>query len=471
MKLLFLAFGINLIVTAILCQSSFEIKFNSPNQDFGISSFEAGGYYYSLGGQLDSNDFQKALVCRFNNDNDLLVKQIIKQDTHFMYSFGIDKYNSILLIGRIVDTLYHYLCVAEFTYDLELVSEKYYNIIPSGYDYFTPYDMVINQEGNIVLAGHMDDFPSSTIQGFMMVELDIEGNLINYNHYTNNSFDGEEGADLVVKSDGTGYYYFNCGNYDWIELDNDLEFIMGGYGLEVGGLATCRYLSDGNFLFISTRSNLNYFYDLQLIQYNPSFQALKDTIIIEEGRQWAARFKGMDFIDENIIWVATHDCWASPYGTEIYQIYIFDSDFNVIGNKYLGGDTQYDFRYVTATSDGGCIITGTTNQEQGSLYQDIFIKKVMPDDIITGTDEKVFSEFKDVFVYPNPVSDKIYLKTERENLSLILYGANGNVLYKDWIRPHQQSEINISWLPKGFYIYSIINESGKAIDGGKLLKQ
>jgi len=181
--------------------------------------------------------------------------------------------------------------------------------------------------------------------------------------------------------------------------------------------------------------------------------------------------KGLDWVDEDNIWVAVHDSWISPSGTEIYKIYLFDSNWNVKGSKYYGGDNQYYFTYVTATTDGGCIITGSCNQEEGSMDQDIFIKKVMPDDILTGDDEKIFTELKDVLVYPNPFSDKIYYKTGRENLIFTLYNSNGQIVYKSGIDVNSKNEINTTGLQAGFYIYSISNPQGKAIDGGKLLKK
>ena len=95
----------------------------------------------------------------------------------------------------------------------------------------------------------------------------------------------------------------------------------------------------------------------------------------------------------------------------------------------------------------------------------------MPDDIITGDDEKVFTEFKDVLVYPNPVTDKIMLKTSREDLGFTLYDFKGQKVLKKGIDTDYINEINVSKLPEGYYIYSITRPDGKAIDGGKLLKQ
>ena len=105
------------------------------------------------------------------------------------------------------------------------------------------------------------------------------------------------------------------------------------------------------------------------------------------------------------------------------------------------------------------------------MLRDIFIKKVMPEDVLTGNEEKVFSDLKDVLVYPNPFSDRIYFKTDRENLTFTLYNSNGQIVYKSDIAANRMNEINTSSFSPGYYIYSITNSNGKAIDGGKLLKK
>jgi len=367
------------------------------------------------------------------------------------------------------------LYVCEMTTELEIVWEKYHYFIPDGYDWFMIYDMVIDQDNHIVLAGNLENYEGTTGYCFLIVKLDMEGNLLNYNYIESIYFDGRYRADLIAKQDGSGYYYFNGGSYEWVEFDNNLQYVDGGYFMDwphsLGYPLSAKYLPDGNLAFVSMASNNTYFYDMQMQIYTGELQCILDTVIVEEGRQCPAILKGLDFTDPENIWVVAHNDWVAPTGTEIYKIYLFDSQFNVKGSKYYGGDTRYDFYHLLATQDGGCLLTGNIKQEQGTMLRDIFIKKVMPDDILTGMDEKVFTEFKDVLVYPNPVLDKIFLKTDRQGLKFNIYSANGSIVYQADIDVHRQNEINIAWLPAGFYIYSITNANGKAIDGGKLLKR
>ena len=179
----------------------------------------------------------------------------------------------------------------------------------------------------------------------------------------------------------------------------------------------------------------------------------------------------MDYIDPENIWVVAFNDWIAPTGTEIYKFYIFDSEFNVKGSKYYGGDNDYTFTYLKATNDGGCVVSGMIRREVGSLSRGGIIIKVMPEDILTSDDEKVFTDFKDVLVYPNPFTDKILLTSDRNDLIFNLFNSQGQLVYQGAITERIMNEINVGNLSKGIYIYSISNATGRAIDGGKLIKK
>jgi hypothetical protein len=462
-------------------QNSFEYIISTQNYEFGYSGFEGDDYYYVLG-FIDSSEeiLPKAVICKFSDDNDLIKNEITKEDTSSMFFFGTKNISgNLLLVGAVSDSAssehLRNLYICEMTTELEIISEKYHYFIPVGYDFFMIFDMVIDHDNHIVLAGNLENYEGTTDYCFLIVKLDMDGNLLNHNYIESIHFDGRYRADLLAKQDGSGYYYFNGGSYEWVEFNNDLEFVGGDYKLEwghsLGDPVTVKYLPDGNLAFVSQSDYGTSYYNMHMQIFTDEFQCILDTVFVEEGRQCPAILKGMDFIDPENIWVVAFNDWIAPTGTEIYKIYIFDSDLNVKGSKYYGGDTRYDFYHLLATQDGGCLLTGNIKQEQGTMLRDIFIKKVMPDDILTGTDEKVFTEFKDVLVYPNPFSNKIFLKTDRGELSFVLYNANGRIVYQADIDANVNNEINTIRLQAGYYIYSITNSNGKAINGGKILKK
>ena len=465
----------------IIGQNSFEYIISSPNYEWGYSAFEGDEYYYVLG-FIDSSDeaLPKAVICRLSDENDLITYEISKEDTSSMFFFGTKITNgNLLIVGAVSDTNssehLRNLYICEMTTELEIISEKYNYFIPVGYDFLMIFDMVIDQDSHIVLAGNLENYEGTTGNCLLLVKFDMEGNLLNFNYIESIYFDGIYRADLMVKQDGSGYYYFGGGSYEWVELNNDLGYVAGGYHIDpphyIGNPVSTKYLPNTNLAFVSQSDYGSSYYDIHLQVFTNEFDCIFDTVLMEEGRQCPAILKGIDYVDPENIWVVAHNDWVAPTGIEIYKIYLFDSQFNVKGSKYYGGDTRYDFYHLLATQDGGCLLTGNIKQEQGTMLRDIFIKKVMPDDILTGDDEKVFSDLKDVFVYPNPFKDKIYFKTGRKNLTFTLYNSNGQIVNKSDIAANRINEINTSGLSKGYYIYSITNSNGKAIDGGKLLKK
>ncbi|OQX78739.1 MAG: hypothetical protein B6D61_04810 [Bacteroidetes bacterium 4484_249] len=252
------------------CQSSFEITINRPLYDYSHSSIEVNNIYYTMGILRDSNDNANGTIVKYDNESNLFIKEIIKNDSSTALNFGIEKTNNnILVFGWMQDTsLLFYLYVCELTADLEIVMEKYHYIIPDDYDYIAIYDMVINEDNHVVFAGHFDDYGGSSSNCFVLVELDSEGNLINYNYEENVFYDGEQSADLVLKNDGTGYYYFGGGSYKWVEFNNNLEYINGGFFFDpshhIGYHISAKYLSNGNLMFAGMTSSDSSLYDLHI---------------------------------------------------------------------------------------------------------------------------------------------------------------------------------------------------------------
>ena len=469
--LILLLIGFSLI--RVLGQNSFEYTFDKYSS-WCYSAFESGNYYYAMGITSWEGTGKHAFISRFTNGSDIETKEIAKQDTSSLFYFGIPKSNgNILLIGKIfnLQNQYQQLFSCEMTNNLEIVNETYYSIMPNGYHSLDMYDMVVDQDSNLILAGHFDS--DTTDYSLVLVKINPSGELIGYNNLVSIWYSGYQWADLLIRKDGNGYYYFSGGSYSWVKIDSQFQFLSGGffYPQQIGLPVTAKYLPDGSIAFVGQNDVGTSYYDIVLNILTDDLQWVYDTAIVEPGRQCPAIFKGMDYIDPENIWIVAFNDWIAPTGTEVYKFYIFDSEFNVKGSKYFGGDNEYTFTYLKATSDGGCIVTGMIRREEGSTSRGAIIKKVMPEDILTGDDEKIFTDFKDVLVYPNPFNDKVYLKTDRNDLTFNLFNTLGQLVYQGIITDRIKNGIDIGNLKKGIYIYSITNRAGKAIDGGKMLKK
>ena len=472
MKIQFTLILIAISLIKVSGQNSFEFTYKKYHS-WCYSLFEMENRYYAMGETAFDGTGIRAFITRITDESDTTYKEIIKQDTSTWFFFGTPIDNGdILLVGRMTDLISQeqklYCC--EMTENLEIVNEKFYSIIPEGYQSLVFYDMVIDNDGNMVLAGRFDDY--SICDSFVLVRINQNGDLIAFEHHVSILYSGRPYGELMERQDGS-YYYFNGGSFSWVKIDQNLQYVTGGYMYPhyIGTNATAIYLPNGNILFAGMADVGTSYYDIVLNVYSDNLQWLSDTAFVEVGRQSPPIYKGLDYFDPDNIWLVAFNDWIAPTGTEVYKFYILDSQLNVKGYKYFGGDNDYTFTYLKATSDGGCIVTGMIRREEGSNSRGAIIKKVMPEDILTGNDEKVFSDFKDVLVYPNPFSDKVYLKTDRNDLTFNLFNSRGQLVYQGSITDRIKNEIDVGNLQKGIYVYSITNSAGKAIDGGKMLKK
>jgi len=133
-------------------------------------------------------------------------------------------------------------------------------------------------------------------------------------------------------------------------------------------------------------------------------------------------------VDPKSIWVCVFtDVPPHWSGTETYQIFNFDSQLHINGWKDFGGDTRFWLYQVIATSDGGCIVVGIIPESNGSVERDIYINKIVPEDVITGIGESNFIEKSQLSVTPNPLSNEIVIKTSLDDYQFLLLNLDGTI--------------------------------------------
>ena len=457
-------------------QESFSYVIGTKNYDYGWSLFESAEYYYMAGVSNSENKQYGAFVCRFSNGEDLIEREVSKQDTLCNLFFGTDIENgNILLVGRIDVDGMHYLYTCIMTEGLDIITERYFDVLPDGFDWLGLLDVSEDENEEFVLIGNMEDHLSPMLNGILVIRINQEGNLLDFDSYESVWYDSTPDSDLLRKSDGSGYYYFNAASMNILEFNNALELVdstnwLGNYPYTLGSGVTAKFLPDGNFAFLDVVTISPYFYDMRTMIFTPDFEHVKDSIFVKEGRQWPATLKGMDYTDPNQIWVLLHNDNPTQTGTEYYEILLLDSQLNISESRVFGGDTDYRFTYLLATNDGGCLVTGSIRQEYGTNLTDIFILKVMPEDITTSLPDFSLPDQKEVVIYPNPFSEHIFTETETTGLLLNLYNLKGELVLQSPMPFHGPGMLNTTSIIPGVFIYSVTDEQGKTIQYGKLIK-
>lgn len=473
-----------------LPQKEFEIVIKSDSMEVGFCTFETSQATYITLGSINKNEQTPEgkgvpIVIQYSDTSDVIVETFPKEDTSYYFQQGFQKSNgNYIFIGplKAVDWngLQNVIYSCELTPDLELVWEKAYPM-PEGYTCILS-DYVIDLYNNIVVSIVMK-LPSSSADYIYLIKFDMEGNMINCNFDLD--YETHQYNDMVVKPDSMGYYIFgyikkNGGlARDWLDIDNNLNIVgsggpMGGENY-VGQPVTSKWLPNGNLFIVNNESQETpgAYRDMEVRVSDPEFNTVSSTVYFDEDKVYNPVYKGMDYIYDDLIWTCTfNDKFPHYTGNEIFKVYLFDSEMNLKGMKVFGGNSRWWFFHLLATTDGGSIITGITREDNATtLFEmDIYIKKLMPEDILTSAEETKIENDMDVAVFPNPFTDCLIAETARNNLSFTIYDIRGQEIFWSPISNIPKTSFNTGGLMPGFYFYTII-EKGHTIQSGKLLKQ
>jgi hypothetical protein len=262
-----------------------------------------------------------------------------------------------------------------------------------------------------------------------------------------------------------------------VELNHELEITdvvsVIDYDHYMSTPASAKWLSNGN-LIVGDMATMEpgAMQDLYVKIMDQDLNTVHDTLIFYSMEPtYIAVNNGIDYTDENNIWLGTFYGVPPGFsGTEVFRIHIFDSNGQLKGMKVYGGDQRYWFTNLIATSDGGCIMTGAIPDYDGAENNDAYFIKVMPDDILTHSEDTPLKFDRDVAVFPNPFTDFLYFKTLRKNLRVTILDNTGKeVLCKKLSRLSKEGLVTNNLQP-GFYYYTI-TDNGRIIQSGKLMKK
>jgi hypothetical protein len=418
-----------------------------------------------------------------NDTNSIFHQIIILPGNEYLLFGSIGKQDSIVSQNQ-----RKYLWVVKLNENLETVWEKRYE---TGGDYWNPaYRIWLCDNNLIYAAGDCDWYMGGYHRvNFFMAKFNIDGDTLMTRYpfindpmqYPLGTIDGgcmarhynQEG--MMVVGDG-----FIAGEDNGIiEIDSALNytftpFYSGNFIMtEVSHIkhlsSTTYILSSGGHVIFQPQTDQN----VARLNQNHHFV---DNIVY--GRidtiDSPASFKSLDYTDvQNIFVVGRDNCFPySNINTQV-SIALVDSSLNMKGLKYYSGNMNYMCTVVTATNDGGCIISGSAYDWQNNPPEDVnvWIKKVFPEDIITDAEETPDPSDSDIIVYPNPGSDQITIKTFRKNLVFKLKTIDGKYILEEDVKDIPFQKLNTYNLAVGSYNYQVWDKFKKTIiDSGVWIK-
>jgi hypothetical protein len=468
------------ICSLLTCaQGSFEIIFEDSLDTRCTHTFQDNeGYFITLGytGRPDISEIN-GVILRFNNDGDVIKQVFYKEGKILGFQFGFQLSNgNYFIAGTISDSneiTSNNLYILEINTELQILDEKIYPV-PEIYNNLFLHNLHYDGDSTVIVNGALNT-PAPGFQNHLYAaRLNTEGELVDTLIHT--MFKADLYSGILQKSDKTGYYFLGSFSFvSMIILDNNLN-ITGWIPMNpnsISGPIGARWLSDGSIIIASLvyQEVPGAFYDLNVRVCDTMLNVIKDTVIFDTGKNFLPAFEGLDYTDENSIWVVTH-----PQGVvatkewEYGRIYIFDPDLNVKGSKYFGGTKSKYLFSIKALEDGGCIITGAIANQSNKGYADVYIKKVMPDIILQHAEDIPEFDFQDVLLFPVPFENEIMLETYRPDLSFSLFTLDGKCIISDTRLQIPHTRVNTTGLDKGFYLYSI-SYKNRIIQSGKLIKQ
>jgi hypothetical protein len=154
-----------------------------------------------------------------------------------------------------------------------------------------------------------------------------------------------------------------------------------------------------------------------------------------------------------------------------FGIYNINRFCDLNWSLYFGKSELYVLSDVLATSDGGCLITGTywdwrnnPNQER-----DAIIVKINDQGQLVNVESDNSPTTTPFIVYPNPGSGKLYLECGLSDGIVEIFDSYGRKVITKYFSSGYLA-LNTSGLADGLYCYRIITE-GKAIYSGKWIKE
>ncbi|OQX76864.1 MAG: hypothetical protein B6D61_08105 [Bacteroidetes bacterium 4484_249] len=466
-----------LFVFVTKSQNSFEFRISNSFYETTFITFEDfDNNFITIGGRSDTiGQPLLPLLINYTKPEDTIIHLISKEDSCVVLRFIINKPNgNYLFIGSLgFDDETGGLYIWETTTDYETIWETYYQL-PEPYEFLEVLDYTIDGDNNIAVSGNASySIDKVSYYYLFMGKVDMQGQLLSFN--IPEPYKRSISSSLLSKPDNSGYYLIGSSSYnltlrEWIEFDWDLN--ISDYGLfdwenGVGGITSAKFLQNGNLLV-----ETNFQEGISLGLFDEDFNFLKDTLLTEGDDYVPFQNNSLDFTDPETIWIASQNddpYWTS--GTKYYHLYILDSELNLKGLKYYGGNTKYFMMDLYATNDGGCILSGMVPDTVGTLYTDIYINKVMPEDVLTNAEDTPNPFDMDVNIFPNPFSEMINIKTIRKGLQFNLYTVTGNILFSKRLNLLNGTlSINVSSTSPGFYIYHITDNS-RVIQSGKLIKK
>ena len=188
--------------------------------------------------------------------------------------------------------------------------------------------------------------------------------------------------DFFVGESGDGVFFNGFYNYTLSLVFSDFGGNPSGvlqgqesHGYSVAGMKAVTHISGSNFAFLGFQYDQNFVEPLVTL----STSAITSSVdFFTGGDERAEPEIKADAIAKIILLEAPNGEILTVLATETEGrqtiLYFYDAEGILIGSRYIGNSNPYTFAGITATADGGLLVTGTTFV--ASRFERIYVAKI-----------------------------------------------------------------------------------------------
>ena len=482
----YLIITFTLLVFICKSQQGFKINISTEEDEVFWNVAEDFNNNYIFAGYLRHPEPQipeySAYVAKISQQGDTIVKTIIKADTINLILYQVIplENGSYLFVGKSGDTI-----TGNFIYFFTMLTDNSFNVIntdqvkiPDIYTniHFKQFYLKENNEQFVIGGKLMYDMLHGDL---FLCKIDSGATILDFKNF----IFPEHNPDIIgITESNTANVYsvFGVGFYAYapleiLEIDTSFNIqthhVLNNL-IGIKNFKTIKQFNDSSYLLGGMSVTMDpYDSNLGLMVFDTNQTVYYETCL---GRdtvwEYPAWQRCLDFIDKNNIYVSGFrgGAWWYPY-QDYVLIWLLDEELNIKASKFFGGDANYHVYSISATSDGGCIVSATRHDETQGDERDIFILKIFEDDLITSAKGTIYRFDYDVLVYPNPGFDYLFFETYDKNLQFNMYNVAGELVIQNNNIKTYQTRINIQGLPKGVYIYNFI-KNNTIVQTGKWIK-
>lgn len=469
---------------SVNAQHSFEFTFGTNEDELIVNAIEDHNNNVVLVGRIGNRGASEynPLIIKISPDGSYISKRINSTDTNgYFRTINLLEDSTYLITGTYCNFSgfdYDNLWVCKMDTNLNIIFEKSYNLIEgSMYSGISVNYSLTDNENNIVVSG------SKKYQQFtdmLLIKLNQEGDtLFTRTHH----FEFGQRITNITCIPGSNDYLGIVGliglannNYGPIRFDSafnilNIKHFYFSTGIDNKGTSD-HWINDTTYMYSCL--NIDTEHERKICVYNiDTAMRFHKSLELDkpDTSDYPAWRTSMAYANDSTIYIGgfTHILEFYPTDPSAIEVYVIDTDLNLLGYKEFGWDANYDVCGMVATSDNGCLLYGNRRTEDNTTESDVHIIKVLREDFdITTTIRE--TNINNIYskAWPNPASNKFFIKLfdiDATYLDLRIFNLSGREMTRRRVFGNGNIlEVNVQPLVPGTYIYHI-SADGQIISG------